>query len=226
MMDNGAGAGFVAQENQIRRPAGLVEEVYTRLRAQIMSLKIPPDTRISVDSLVRELGVSHTPIREALSMLEAIGLVTRKRFIGYCTAPELNSRQLDELAEIRFLIEPYAARRAAERMDDVKLARLDDITDAMEKAGASHEFAQRDGEFHDYLAQCSGNALIVDALTRLHTHLHIIRLRFDREITDDTVGEHHQLIEALRRRDGDAAEKAMRSHLERSYARLARFTRD
>ncbi len=83
-----------------------------------MSLKIPPNTRISVDSMAREFGISQTPIREALSMLEANGLVTKQRFIGYCTAPTLNRKQFEELFEIRLLMEPYAARCAAERMSD------------------------------------------------------------------------------------------------------------
>src|SRR6185312_9819608 len=88
---------------------GLVEEVYDLIRSDIMSLKIPPDTRILVDNLVRDLGVSHTPIREALSMLEGVGLVAKKHFVGYCTAPTLNRRQFDELFEMRLLIEPAGA---------------------------------------------------------------------------------------------------------------------
>ena len=60
-------------ERRLKRSQGFVEEVFGVIRADIMSLRIPPDTRISIDSLARELGVSQTPIREALSMLEATG---------------------------------------------------------------------------------------------------------------------------------------------------------
>ena len=70
----------------ITRPPGLADEVYRRIRADIMSLRLPPDTRVSVDSLARELGVSQTPIREALSMLEANGLVSKKHLAGYQAA--------------------------------------------------------------------------------------------------------------------------------------------
>src|SRR6187551_3575687 len=89
--------GAVVPENrgQLKRPSGLVEDAYSRIREDIMSLKIPPNTRISVDSLVRELGVSQTPIREALSMLEAHGLVTKQRFVGYCTASTLNRKPFE-----------------------------------------------------------------------------------------------------------------------------------
>src|SRR5882757_9661789 len=104
-------------DRQIVRPSGLAEEVYRRIRADIMSLRLPPDTRVSVDSLARSLGVSQTPIREALSMLEAIGLVSKRHFVGYCTAPRMTRKALDEMFEIRLLLEPFAARRAAEKTD-------------------------------------------------------------------------------------------------------------
>ena len=71
----------------IARPSGLAEEVYRRIRADIMSLRMPPDTRVSVDSLARELGVSQTPIREALSMLEANGLVSQAPLRRLCHQP-------------------------------------------------------------------------------------------------------------------------------------------
>jgi DNA-binding GntR family transcriptional regulator len=84
------------RDRPIARPSGLAEEVYRRIRADIMSLKLPPDTRVSVDSLARALGVSQTPIREALSMLEANGLVSK----------------------------PHAARKAAQTMTDDEVALL------------------------------------------------------------------------------------------------------
>jgi DNA-binding GntR family transcriptional regulator len=75
---------------KIERPTGLAASVYQRVRPDIMSLKIPPDTKVSVDNLARQLGVSQTPIREALSMLEASGLVTKKSFQSR-TAPKVRS---------------------------------------------------------------------------------------------------------------------------------------
>src|SRR3954466_11560421 len=109
---------------QIKRSSGLTEEVYKRIRADIMSLRIPPNTRIFVDYLARELGVSQTPVREALSMLEAVGLVTKRHFIGYCTAPKFDREQYRRLFQIRLLLEPHAARMAAEKIDRPTLERL------------------------------------------------------------------------------------------------------
>jgi DNA-binding GntR family transcriptional regulator len=218
------------ESRKIKRESGFVEDAYTRIREDIMSLKIPPNTRISVDSLVRELGVSQTPIREALSMLEAHGLVTKQRFIGYCTAPTLNRKQFEELFEIRLLIEPYAARCAAERISDKALVELCGLAlqmnpDQAAKSRALYDrFADQDAEFHEQIARGSGNELIAESLSRLHIHLHIFRLRFHREVTNEAVIEHTQLTRALQQRNPEQAEAAMRAHLEKSYQRLVKFT--
>lgn len=217
-----AGAG----QGRIKRSPGYVEEVFEVIRADIMSLAIPPDTRISIDSLARRLGVSQTPIREALSMLEAIGLVTKRHFVGYCSAPQLNRRQLDQLYEARLLIEPFAARRAAEQMDDQAMAELIALTEAMTPGDSRQsydKFADQDSELHDLIAAGSGNPIIRETLSRLHSHLHIFRLRFHSEVTTEAVNEHADLIAALKARDPDAAEAAMREHIKRSYARVVPF---
>ena len=218
-----------AGPRRVQRAPGFAEEVFDIIRADIMSLRIPPHTRISIDSLARELGVSQTPIREALSMLEAIGLVTKRHYAGYCSAPQLTRQQLDELYEVRLLIEPYAARCAAERMSDADLAALSELAASMEPGDTRtsyDRFADQDSELHKMIAQGSGNAIIEDSLSRLHIHLHIFRLRFHSEVTTEAYGEHASLVAALMARDGAGAEAAMRAHIERSYSRLMPFTQE
>lgn len=221
-----------ARSRQIRRPTGLVEEVYARIRADIMSLKIAPNAHISVDSLVRELGVSQTPIREALSMLEATGLVTKQHLIGYCTVPKLNRKQFETLYELRLLLEPYAAERAAQHMTDAALNELRALALEMkpspvDDSRASYDrFADKDAEFHHRLAEGGGNELIAESLARLHVHLHIFRLRFHTEVTTEAYAEHALVMQALIRRDPKGASAAMRSHLENSYKRLVQFTEE
>jgi DNA-binding GntR family transcriptional regulator len=214
----------------ISRPSGLVENVYARIRDDIMSLKITPNARISVDSLVRELGVSQTPIREALSMLEANGLVTKQRFVGYCAAPTLNRKQFEDLYEIRLLLEPYGAHQAAQKITDRDLIDVCGLALQMSPDRANESrpaydlFAEQDSEFHTRIARGSGNELIADSLSRLHTHLHIFRLRFHPEITKEAYAEHALITRALQQRNPDEAEAAMRSHIQKSYERLVRFT--
>jgi len=213
----------------IQRPTGLVEEVYTRVRAEIMSLGIPPDTRVTIESLARRLGVSQTPVREALSMLEAKGLVTKQQYIGYCTAPILNRVQFEEIHEIRLLIEPYAAAQAAVKMTSEQIGDLHRLVEGMApgrdgQTRSSYDlFAEQDSEFHERIAMATGNMLIVDALARMHIHLHIFRLCFRSKIASDAHDEHAGLLAAIASRDGAAAESAMRAHILNSRERFVQF---
>lgn len=226
MAPNGAEAKKAETEerSQIARRAGLAEEVYQRIRADIMTLRLPPDTRVSVDSLSRQLGVSQTPIREALSMLEANGLVTKKQFAGYCTPPRMDRAQLDELFEFRLLVEPHLAKKAAEAMTD---AAVRDLSNAVGEDANSHDtFADFDTAFHKIIAQGAGNHLIADSLARLHIHIHIFRSCFRSEIADEAVHEHLEISDAIRSKDGRAAYAAMKNHIERSHKRLRTFIKN
>src|SRR4051794_14676050 len=85
----------------IQRANSLSGSVYDAIFAQLMSLKIAPGSRITVDNLVRELNVSQTPIREALGRLEGEGLVVKTHLIGYSAAPQIARRRFDELYQLR-----------------------------------------------------------------------------------------------------------------------------
>ena len=214
---------------RVQRSQGFAEEVVNIIRPDIMALPIPRDTRISIAQLARELGVSQTPIREALSMLEAMGLVTKRHYVGYCSAPQLNRKQVDELYEMRLLLEPYAARRTAQRMSKELAATLRDLSGAMGPRNAVESydrFAQLDSALHDAIAAGSGNDIIQESLSRLHAHFHIFRLRFHSEVTKEAHLEHEKLVKALASGDADSAEAAMREHVQKSYDRLFPFAKE
>ena len=102
----------------IQRHKGLADDVYGAIFNKLMSLEIAPGSRITVDGLVRELEVSQTPIREALGRLEGEGLVVKTHLVGYSAAPQITRRRFDELYELRLLLEPEGARRAALRISE------------------------------------------------------------------------------------------------------------
>jgi DNA-binding GntR family transcriptional regulator len=155
-------------------------------------------------------------------MLEANGLVSKRHFAGYATSPRMDRAQLDELFEFRLLIEPHAARKAAEMMSDADVGGL-----ASGESAPSHDaFADMDTEFHRLIAQGAQNHLIADSLARLHIHVHIFRSCFRSEIAEEAVHEHGAIITAIKKRDGGRAEAAMKSHIERSYGRLRDFIKE
>ncbi len=210
----------------IQRHKGLAEDVYEAIFNKLMALEIAPGGRITVDGLVRELEVSHTPIREALGRLEGEGLVVKTHLVGYSAAPQISRRHFDELYELRLLVEPAAARRAARHVDEERMRRLTDTANRMRQLAGSHErpsyagFARLDAELHDQIMELAGNELIRDTLAHLHTHFHIFRLMFHARVTEEALTEHESLLVALSSGDEAGAEHAMSEHIERSRRRL------
>ena len=210
----------------IQRANSLAGDVYEAIYGQLMSLKIPPGSRITIDSLVKEFNVSHTPIREALGRLEGEGLVLKTHLVGYRAAPQIERRRFDELYELRLLLEPHSARRAAASMDGVRLARLSEAAGVMARREGKDDrarystFARQDAAFHDMILELSGNELIRQALTFQHAHFHIFRLMFHARVTEEALDEHEAILAAFAAADADAAERAMRIHIEHSRDRL------
>jgi len=214
-----------------RPPAGstLVEWAYEHLLSMLMTVQIAPGQRIAIDKVARQLGISQTPIREALSQLEAEKLVSKMPNVGYRASPRMTREEVQDLYTLRLLIEPYAAARAAERIDAETLATLEGIerdmrgvTDKDDRAFA--RFAEADAKLHRLIATGSGNHLIAATIERLHSHLQIFRSLYRTNAPEQAAAEHQRIIEALIAHDPVAAEAAVRDHLERSKDRMDRVS--
>ena len=210
----------------LKRPTRLVDEVYQVIYAQLMSLKIPPGGRLSVDNLVRELGVSQTPIREALARLESQGLVVKTHLIGYSAAGQMDRDRFEQLCEMRLLIEPYAAAQAAKRLRGEDCAEIVAVNDTMQQLEGQidHQsygnYAHYDGALHDLIARASRNEILVETLARLHTHVHLFRLHYHSRVTTSANEEHQRIVDAICGGDAETAESEMRTHIQNSRARF------
>ena len=207
----------------------LADEVYDRLLGQLMSLRIVPGSRVTIDALARELGVSQTPIRDALNRMEADDLVVRVPHAGYRIPPQITRVRFEDMLEIRLLLEPAAARRAAERATFEQVSELrrmlEEMAELVEGDGhvAYGAFGLRDAAFHDLVAQTAGNQVVREALARLHTHVHLFRLLYDKQVTYLVMGEHDEVLAAIAARDPEAAAYAMRHHILLSGERFRRL---
>lgn len=219
-------AGSQTGVRVINRHHGLAEEAYEAIFAQLMALRIAPGSRITVDNLARELNVSQTPIREALGRLEGEGLVIKTHLIGYSAAAQITRRRFDELYDLRLLLEPAAAQRAARTMDASRLAILKEVAGVMSRRQGGDErvrysaFARQDAIFHDRILEFAGNELIRKTLANQHTHFHIFRLMFHSRVTEEALDEHEALLAAFAAGDSKGAKRAMSDHIERSRDRL------
>lgn len=197
----------------------MADEVHETLMRQLMSLRIVPGARVTIDALARELGVSQTPIRDALNRMEADGLVIRVPNAGYRIPPQITRDRFEDMVEVRLLLEPAAARRAAERASNAQVEglrrMLDEMAELVEGDGqvAYGDFGLRDAAFHDLVAKTAGNELVREALARLHAHVHLFRLVYDTQVTFLAMGEHDEILDAIAARDPDAAAYSMRRHI-------------
>lgn len=221
----------VAESPEQSRTKLSTGEVYEELRAQILENRIPPGTRVNIDAVSRQLGVSPTPVREALHRLQGDNLVVATSGRGYSTTPLLDLEALRDLFEFRLLVEPWAARSAAvDRLENParRLEReLDGFREQTEsKDDIRQELVSHDTRFHDLILSATHNKVVGNAYSQTHCHLHIFRL-YPADIGGAiTLEEHRQVWQAIRDCDPGRAEEAMQQHLTSAYMRFAKAFED
>lgn len=204
----------------------LVEKAHEELLSMLVTMEIAPGARIPIDTVARSLGISQTPVREALSRLEAEGLVNKLPNIGYRASAQMTPKEVNDLFDLRLLIEPYAAAQAAQNMDEdglrllVEIGKEMDTIEKGETGTAYARFADEDAMLHRLVATGSGNQMIAETIDRLHIHLHIFRFLYNTNAPEEAAREHTGIIQALITRRPRYAEAAMRDHLERSRVRM------
>ena len=217
--------------DQIPLRPSLGDEIYERLVDDLISLRIPPGERLSIDGLARRFGVSQTPTRAALIRLEAEGLVVKKQYSGWSVGPLPTLDQFEKIFELRSLIEPASAARAARHASPEALAELGTIAEEMQKLIAEDIGDHRarlvvlDSRFHAAIAKACGNELIQDTLGRLFTQMHIFRLRYHSDVAHAVIEEHLDILAAIEAGDPARAEAAMRGHIEAGRERIETHVR-
>jgi DNA-binding GntR family transcriptional regulator len=214
--------GSASRRLAARQP--LVDDVHDVLVDMLMNHTLPPGARLNIDALARTLGVSPTPVREALARTEAAGLVVKERNRGYAVAPLIGLDDLHALMDFRLLVEPHAASQAAGRVDEEQAQALLDYAHSG-GSGADDPTASRldmlyDAQFHDRIAELAGNPWLRESLSRLRSHLHMYRLYHHAGQAAATKPEHVRIAEAIVARDPEAASTAMTQHLHTALNRI------
>lgn len=194
----------------------LSEQAYRAIRQAILDGELTPGQTLVEDELAARLGVSKTPVRQALSHLEHEGLVVRVPYKATYVA-ELSAHDAEEIIELRAVLEAVAVRSVTTTIDEATLGEAEVLLDRYDEALASGDLptAYRLGEeFHDLVLGRATNRRAVSMLDSLR--LQIRRLRViggshpDRAREAGT--EHRSILSALRARDADAVEQAIRRH--------------
>ena len=193
------------------------EEIREQLIEDILNGRLAPGARIVETRIAQQFGVSQGPVREALRDLELFGFVVSSPFRG-TQVRKISTEDLLEIYPIRAALEGVAARAAAVRIDGATLAHLDDLIGLMREAAARDDHraeADADHAFHHAIVKASGNRMLEHVWQTMRLSIttcvtHSVTHRSLHEIAE----RHVDVLEALRSRDPQRAEAAMRRHIE------------
>lgn len=210
----------------------LAERAYQELKGSILSFRLEPGNRLSVLELSERMGLSRSPVREAVQRLIHDGLATHVPYRG----AEVSRVDLDDLRQlyvVREQLEGLAARLATEMLDAERMERLERILDqhaevletSIEPDGASGEqtHVELDMEFHRLTREAADNAHLSTILDHLQgkSHLAVHSLWRSGNASQLALAEHRRIYEAMIAGDPDQAEQAARAHIARLRVRLS-----
>ena len=195
----------------------LYQEVAERLRQRIFSHELPPGTRIDEQLLTVDYGISRTPLREALKVLAAEGLVTLKPRRG-CYVTEISEQDLDEIFPLMAMLEGRCALEATKRVQPEQITRLETIHRQLERFAGTNQierFFVANQEFHARIQELSGNRWLQQVIQDLRKVLKLTRL-FSLSIEgrlQQSLAEHTTILEAIKAGDAARAQNLMHDHI-------------
>ncbi|MGH2474450.1 MAG: GntR family transcriptional regulator [Candidatus Limnocylindrales bacterium] len=207
----------------------LADQVQDRILESILSGRYPPDTRIVETQVARELGTSQAPVREALRGLEGLGFVAITPFRG-ARVRRPSRREIVESYAVRSALEALAAQAAVPHLTDAALEDLAALVAAMQAAardGDGHAVAEADARFHARIVELADNATLAKVWRSLEPFLRTyITLAAPGADPVWSAELHEPILDALRRRDGEAVVAALQVHFDQVSAHMARHWPD
>jgi len=204
--------------DQIERPESLKDLAYRRVRALLDRGELPSRNLYSANQLAETLGVSRTPVREALLQLAAEGFLTVAEGRGF-RVREFSPKETEDFFETRRLIESFVAEQLAPLLSEDDLAGLDRNLRSLAEEAARNDlpaFLETDREFHMSLVRRYRNLQLESIMERIQTQIPLFGSRAVAHHPGrccEVVDEHRRIVEALRRRDPAQAAEAVFYHL-------------
>lgn len=200
----------------------LRDVVFETLRAAILKGDFKPGERLMEQQLAEKLGVSRTPIREAIRMLEQEGLAVTTPRKGAEVA-KMTLKGMEDVLEIRSVLDDLAVRLAADRITEEQLEELRREKDRFEVATASGDvktLAEADVRFHDIIYEATSNPKLINLLYNLREQLYRYRVEYlkDSKNYPNLIHEHKEIVESLEARDRKRVMAVMREHVENQAA--------
>lgn len=196
----------------------LRDVVFNTLRQAILKGELQPGERLMEIALAERLGVSRTPIREAIRKLELEGLVTMIPRRGAQVA-NITEKDLNDVLEVRMCLENMAIEKACQQMSEEDIVSLKKEADAFGsfiEDGNLTRLAEADEAFHELIYRASNNARLIQVLNNLREQIYRYRIEYLKEeaLRHCLADEHERLYQAISRRDVELAKIVCNEHLE------------
>jgi DNA-binding GntR family transcriptional regulator len=216
----GSPSSTSSENNRARKPIrrqSLHHEVADRLRTMIVEAELAPGDRIAEAALCEQLGVSRTPLREALKVLASEGLIDLLPNRG-TRVSKITAREIGELFEVLSGIERTAGELAAERAADADINKLQKFQERMEmhhRNNQRHEYFELNRQVHELIVRMSGNTVLV--ATHANLMMKVQRARYlaimSRGRWDESIREHAEICEAIAAHEPARAGALIRDHV-------------
>lgn len=196
----------------------LRDVVFNTLRQAILTGELKPGERLMEIHLANMLGVSRTPIREAIRKLELEGLVTMIPRRGAEVA-QITEKSMSDVLEVRRAMDALCAELACERITEEELVRLKEACTRFERALGTRDvkkIAQADVELHDIILQATGNGRLIQLVNNLSEQMYRYRFEYIKDFSqhERLVEEHRIIYESLVSKDKDQACEAAKTHID------------
>jgi DNA-binding GntR family transcriptional regulator len=180
--------------------------------------EIPLGAQLDERELAEQMGVSRTPLREAIVNLAREGIVEYRPYRGNFVRT-FTAKQVDDLYQVRKALESLAVRLAVPKLSDEDIDHIGAILDESQLAlvqGDIDGYSKADRRFHEFVARCTGNESLVDSLNRLSAQIQMVRsfANRDPEVVARTAQERPLILAAFRARDANAAARLMEEHID------------
>lgn len=215
----------------IQSEANAQAKAYEAIKQQILRGDLPPNSRLKALDIAETLGISRTPVREALGRLEQEGLVASESGWGYIVRA-MNFAEVMDLYKVREVLEVESALEAIPRIDDAVLHTLEKIladAEAFAKRGRPIDLLAATRKFHATVAAATGNRILQQMLSMISDRIQILGamvLRQDQRRPGEIIKENAAILMALRQKDPVEAEGAVRAHVRRARETVGRFFMD
>ena len=205
-----------------------IAQLHFEIHKQIVNRTLPPGAKLSASTLCKKWGVSRTPLREVLRLLEAEGLVSSERNKGFTVNP-VTFEDLIELYPIKIYLEGLAGKLSTPHIsaDPEKLRALDQLCTEMEaicKKGDVDAFIIKNKEFHSFIAISCENKWLIKILQYLNSQVHrfVVKALHLPQRMDSSAREHRGIYEKLKNGNEKAVEKALQANHQSAFERLRR----